>query len=414
MNKEFFINNRKKLGEYINDNSLLVLFSGQAPQKSADENYPFLPNMNFYYNTGLNREKFILVISKINGKIEEKVYIEKPNPDIEKWIGKRMRKNEVKEISGIDNIMFIDDFESHIASILIREDINNIYLDMEKRRWEGNIKEASIFASKIRDKYPFIDIKNIYHKISDMRTIKTKEEVESIKEAINITNEGIKSLMKNAKAGIFEYQLESYFDFTIKTNGAKDFAFKTIAASGKNATVLHYEDNNSNIKDGDLILFDLGAKYNHYSADISRTFPVNGTFTPRQKEVYEAVLKAEVDTINKVKPGMTLKELNDFTKGILIEEAKKLGLIENDDEITKYYYHSVSHYMGLDTHDVGSYSKKLEPGMVITVEPGLYIEEEGIGIRIEDDVLITEDGCENLSKDIIKTVEEIEEFMKNR
>ncbi|MBS4537118.1 aminopeptidase P family protein [Clostridium sp. D2Q-11] len=414
MNKDFFINNRKKLVEDIRDNSLLVLFAGEAPRKSADENYKYIPNMNYYYMTGLNREKFILIISKIKGKIEEKVYIEKPNPDIEKWIGKKMRKDKVSEVSGINNIMFLEDFESHMASTFIREEIDNIYLDLEKRKWEGDISQSLILANKLRDNYPYINIENIYHKISDMRMIKSDEEIKNIRKAIDLTKKGIEGLMKNAKPDLYEYQLEAYFDFIIKQNGAKDFAFKTIAASGDNATVLHYEENDSTIKDKDLILFDLGAKHNYYSSDISRTFPISGTFSSRQKEVYEAVLKAEVDTINKVKPGMTLRELNDFTKGILIEEAKKLGLIDKDEEIIKYYYHSVSHYMGLDTHDVGSYHKKLEPGMVITVEPGLYIEEEGIGIRIEDDVLITEDGCENLSKDIIKTVEDIEKFMKNR
>ncbi|MBS4534662.1 aminopeptidase P family protein [Clostridium sp. D2Q-14] len=414
MNKDFFVTNRKKVGGYIDNDSLLILFSGQAPQKSADENYNYVPNMNFYYMTGLNREKFILIISKYKGKVEEKIFIEKPNTDIEKWIGKRMRKEEVKELSGIGNVMYIDDFESYITSILMSKEIDNIYLDLEKRRWEGDVKESLLLASKFKNKYPFLNIENIYHKISDMRTIKSEEEIKNIKNAINITKIGIENLMKNAKSGMFEYQLEAYFDFAIKTNGAKDYAFKTIAASGNNATVLHYEENNSKIKENDLILFDLGAKYNYYSSDISRTFPVNGIFTSRQREVYEAVLKAEIETINKAKPGMTQKELNEFTKRILIEEAKKLGIIEKDEEIIKYYYHGVSHYMGLDTHDVGSYNKELEVGMVITIEPGLYIEDEGIGIRIEDNILITENGCENLSKDIIKTVEDIEEFMKNR
>lgn len=413
MNTDFLKENRKKVGEYIEDNSIMVLFSGEAPQKSADENYIYTVNRNFYYLTGLSRQKFILTINKINGEFEESLYIERPNPKIEKWIGKRMRKEEAREISGIKNVKYIDEFEDAIVSLLIHKELDNIYLDLERRKWENYNTRSFSFAKDINEKYPYLNIKNIYNKICDLRTIKSDDEIQKIKKAIDITNEGIKSLMNNAKSKIYEYQLEAHFDFALKSRGVRDFAFKTIAASGKNATVLHYEENNSKIQDGDLILFDLGAKYKHYSSDISRTFPVNGKFNDRQKEVYNSVLKAEVDTIKKIKPGMTFKELNEYTKSILINEAKKLNIIDKDEEISKYYYHSVSHYMGLDTHDVGSYDKKLEPGMVITVEPGLYIEEEGIGIRIEDDVLITEEGCKNLSKDIIKTVDEIENFMKN-
>ncbi|WP_130806590.1 aminopeptidase P family protein [Senegalia massiliensis] len=414
MEKSFFIQNRKKLVENLENNSLVILFSGNPPHKSADEDYEFLPNMNFYYNTGLKREKFILVVLKTNDKIVERIYIEKPNPQLEKWVGKKLRKDEVKSISGIEKVIYLEEFKSNLNSILNTKNIENVYLDLEKSNWDDDFKKSHLFARDLNEKYPQINIKNIYNKISDMRIIKSEEEIKNIKKAISITKEGIESLMKNSKPGLYEYQLEAFFDFSIKYNGAKDYAFKTIAASGKNATILHYEENDQILKESDLILFDLGSKWNYYSSDISRTFPINGKFSKRQREVYEAVLEAEIKTIEKVKPGITLKELNDYTKSILIEKAKKLNILKNDDEITKYYFHGVSHHMGLDTHDVGDRERKLEKGMVITVEPGLYIEDENIGIRIEDDVLVTEDGCINLSKDIIKTVDEIEEFMINR
>ena len=219
-------------------------------------------------------------------------------------------------------------------------------------------------------------------------------------------------MAKNIKPGMREYEVESYFDFEIKRNGASNHAFSTICASGKNATVLHYEDNNQICNNGDLILFDLGAEYNYYCSDISRTIPINGKFTNRQKEIYQIVLNTLKKVQESAKPGLTLRDLNDIAKSELAKGCIKIGLIKNEDEISKYYFHSVSHSLGLDTHDVWVLDSKLENGCVITNEPGLYIEEEGIGIRLENDLLITDNGCENLSIDIPIEIEEIESLMK--
>ncbi|MGF7056396.1 aminopeptidase P family protein [Brassicibacter mesophilus] len=411
MKKDFFKNNRKKLTDSIGDNSLLVLFSGSAPQKSADEVYEFVVNKNFYYMTGTERENFALLIYKNNGETKETLFIEKVTPLEEKWTGKRMTQEEAREISGIENIEAISNFKNFFNSLMLRGEYSKIYLDLEKRGWDSISTPALKFANDVAERYPYLRIKNIYHKIAKLRMVKTKEEIEMIKNAISITNKGIKSLMRNARPGMLEYQLEAYFDFEIKTLGSKRFAFKTIAASGENATVLHYDKNNCEIKENELILFDLGAQYKNYCADISRTFPINGKFTDRQKQIYEIVLKAELETIKAVKPGLPFRELNNVTKKVLAEECKKIGLIKEDSEISKYYYHGVSHYLGLDTHDVGDYDVCLQPGMVLTVEPGLYIEEEKIGIRIEDNVVVTENGCDNLSSNIIKNIEDIEAFM---
>ena len=222
--------------------------------------------------------------------------------------------------------------------------------------------------------------------------------------------------MKNSKEGIKEYELEAYFDFVCKKNGVKDLAFKTIAAAGKNATVLHYVNNDSQLKHGDLILFDLGAQYKYYNADISRTFPVSGKFTERQKEVYNAVLRVNERVIKEMKPGISFLELNKKAKEWIAEECISLGIIKNKEEVSRYYYHSIGHSLGMDTHDIELENRNVifQPGMIYTVEPGIYIEEEGIGIRIEDDVLITEEGNEVLTKKMIKTVDEIEEFMNNK
>ena len=257
-------------------------------------------------------------------------------------------------------------------------------------------------------------VKNLSNKIAPLRMIKSEEEIAEMKKAIEITIEGVKSLMKNSKAGMKEYQLEAYFDFECKTKGVKDYAFGTIAAAGKNATILHYAENNSELKDGDLILFDLGAQWNLYNADITRTFPVNGNFSDRQKEVYEAVLSVNKAVIEKIKPGVNYKELNAWATDLIADECIKLGIIKEKDEVRKYYWHSIGHSLGLDTHDVEPHGRNFTfaEGMVFTVEPGIYIGEENIGIRIEDDILVTNDGCEVLTKDMIKDVSEIEEFMK--
>ena len=411
MNKEFFIKNRNNLLESIKDNSILILFAGQAPQKSADEAYNFTPNRNFYYLTGMNREQIILMITKINGKVNQTLFIEKADLVLEKWIGKRITIEEAKEASGIEGIQFLEDFESSVNRLMHTYDIHHLYLDLEKRGWGSIPTTANIFAKNTSEKYPQLKVKNIYHHICSLRLIKTDEEVAEIKKAINITNEGIKSLMNNAKPGMMEYEIEANFDYVLKSSGVTDYAFHTIAASGVNATVLHYNENNSRTQDEDLILFDLGAQWNYYNADITRTFPLNGRFTERQKEIYNIVLKAMEDTRAVIKPGVPFIKLNEATRASLAESLKKIGLIKEDSELSKYYFHGVSHYLGLDTHDVGSRDLELKPGMVLTIEPGLYIEEEKIGIRIEDDIVVTEDGYENLAKDIIKTAEDIEKFM---
>jgi len=411
MNKDFYVNTRKKIMDNVQDNSLFILFSGKAPHRSADADYDFIVNKNFFYMVGIEREKFILLIEKRNNELKETLFIDKVSPIEEKWTGFRMKEDEARSISGIENIKAVKDFNTYINTVLFNGDFLNIYLDLERQAWDADETISFKFAKDITDRYPHINIYNSYNIIAKSRMIKEKEEIEMIRKAIEITNQGIRKMMENSKPGMMEYQLEAYFDFEIKTLGAKRHAFKTIAASGKNGIVLHYGENNCEMKDGDLILFDLGAEYNNYCADISRTFPVNGKFTERQKEIYNIVLKSQLETIKAVEPGIPYKELNNVTRRVLIEECKKIGLIKEDEEISKYYYHGVSHYLGLDTHDVGDRNVNLQPGMVLTIEPGLYIEEEGIGIRIEDNVVVTEDGCEVLSKDIIKTVEEIEALM---
>ena len=406
-----FKNNRNKLAEKLEDNSILVMFAGEAKYKSADERYDFTPNRNFYYLTGIDEEKDILLIKKENGEVSETLFIREIDEIMAKWVGATFTKEEASEKSGIENIMYLDSFLGSLNTLLCSEEIENIYLDLERRDFDEAQREGGIFAKKIAKRYPQVAIKNAYNIVSELRLRKSKEEIDEMRKAAKITKGGVELLMNSSKPGMMEYQLEAYFDFYLKQNGVKDFAFKTIAASGKNASILHYNENDSEMKDGDLILFELGAQWNYYNADVSRTFPVNGKFTDRQKELYQAVLDVNMAMIDMMKPGVSMREVNDAANDMIAEKCLALGLTEKKEDFRKYYFHSIGHSLGLDTHDVGKRFGVLEEGMVWTIEPGLYIPEENIGIRIEDDVLITADGHEVLTKDIIKSIDDIEKFM---
>jgi Xaa-Pro aminopeptidase len=415
MKQEFFVHNREKLAEKLEGESLTVLFAGEAPPRSADEAYDFVPNRNFYYLTGVERPNIILMMKKSAGKIEETLFIEENDPVMAKWVGEKMSEEEAKEVSGIEQIAYLDRFTAEVHRALQGEGMERVYLNLELMSWNAPLTVAHHFAKELREKYPHISIGNVYGMICNLRLIKTPEEVDKIRKAIDITVEGVENIMKHAEPGMMEYELEAYFDFTLHRHGVREHAFPTIAGAGKNGTILHYGENKAKAEDGDLVLFDLGAAYEYYSADITRTFPVNGKFTDRQKLFYNIVLRALKETMEMIRPGIEFAELNKHTKKVLAEECKKIGLIEDDEEIKDYYFHGVSHSLGLDTHDVGNYRNAvLEPGMVLTVEPGLYVEEENIGIRIEDDILVTENGYKNLSEHMIREVEEIEALMADR
>lgn len=410
MNKEFYINNRKRVLDRMKDNSILILFAGNSPKKTADERYAFTPNRNFYYLTGIDEEDHIIVLVKNNEIESEHLFIKEIDDIREKWEGKTIRKNEAIELTGIEDVKYISGFNSFIEKFISNKEEVNLYLDLEKENTSYD------YLKLIKDKYYNVKVLNAHKIVGELRLIKSNEEVDRIRKAIEITIKGVNTLMDNSKVALKEYELEACFDLVCKQNGTKDFAFKTIAAAGKNATILHYVNNDSEIKDGDLILFDLGAQYKYYNADISRTFPVNGKFTERQKEVYNAVLRVNEKVIESMKPGINYLEINALAKDLISEECIGLGLITNKDEVGKYYYHSVGHSLGMDTHDIEKEGRNvvLQEGMIYTVEPGIYIEEESIGIRIEDDVLITKDGNEVLTKDMIKTVEDIEKYMSKQ
>ena len=285
-----------------------------------------------------------------------------------------------------------------------------LYVDLHTQEYNQATTETK-FAQQVKSYFPHAHVANVYPYIAQLRLVKDDEEIETLKRSIETTRLGIESMMKHAEPKMMEYELEAYFDFELKRHNA-DHSFPSIIAGGKNATILHYGENNTRIKDRSLVLCDLGAAHDHMCADITRTFPINGKFTKRQAEIYDIVLRGNKMIIDAIKPGMTLAQLNRMLVKFYQKELKEVGLLSHGKTVSDYYWHGVSHMLGLDTHDVSLADYQLQEGNVFTVEPGLYIEEENIGIRIEDNVLVTSDGCINLSADIIKEIADIEAFMQ--
>ena len=329
MKNTLFNTNRKNLWGSLEENSITLIFAGEAPYKSADEKYAFTPNRNFYYLTGVDKDKMLLMIVKIKGKTEETLFVEKNDPVLARWVGEKMSKAEAKEISGIQNIEFVENFKDLFNAILEKTKIENLYLDLERQEFDISMSTSQRFAKVVTKRYPYLKVQNIYHEIASLRLIKSEEEIKLIRKAIDITDMGIKQLMRNSKVGIKEYQLEAYFDFSLKSDGVTDYAFHTIAACGKNATILHYVKNDSELQDGKLVLFDLGAQYKYYNADISRTFPVNGKYTERQKQVYNVVLKAQEAVIAIAKPGILFSVLNETAKEVLARSEEHTSELQS-------------------------------------------------------------------------------------
>ncbi|NCA97519.1 MAG: M24 family metallopeptidase, partial [Bacteroidia bacterium] len=336
----------------------------------------------------------------------------------EKWTGVRLTIEQARDFSGINNILFTNSFDAKLSGALSEDgsfgSFSAIYLDLEK---ELKIKESFTTAelkTELQAKHQGLEVKDIYPLFILMRMIKSPAEIELMREAIKTTNFGIKNVLLALRPGLYEYNLRNTFEYAIREDNDASLAFETIAASGKNAVILHYPNPKDQLNSGELVLLDLGARRGYYNADISRTFPISGKFLPKQRAIYEIVLGCNKAVINFIRPGLTLGELQKFTIDYLSAECVLKGFIKTKEDISTVYYHGVSHHLGLDTHDIAIHDRPLEPGMVITVEPGLYFKELKIGIRVEDDVLITETGCENLSKDIIKEVHDIEKMLSTR
>ena len=413
---------RRKVFDQMKDNSIAIFFSGVSKVASEDEMMPFIVNNNFFYLTNIKQEHSALLLIKSIGERKAYLFIDPYSELKEKWTGKRLTTDKAMILSDIKNIYTTDNFETMLSLALADEknqygDIDCIYLDQTSP--EQKIKDDFFMKDlfmKLKIDYPNKEIVDSYPILRDLRMVKSSAEVDDLVKAIEKTNKGIIHLVNKLTPGIKEYELADQFEMYGRSLDRSSLAFSTIVASGKNATCLHYpyEQQNDALKEEDLVLFDLGYNHDGYSADISRTFPVNGKFTGNQRAIYEAVLACNKAVIAMAKPGLTIKDLQDFTVEFLRKECIKLRLMDANDDIRNYYYHNVSHHLGLDTHDISLREKPLEKGNVITVEPGLYFAKYGIGVRIEDDVLITLDGSVCLSKSIAKEVYEIESLMRNR
>lgn len=401
MDKKILEMRRNKLNGQLQNKDLVIIYGATAPS------YPryFLQDNNFLYFTELHTPDAVVIFYKQNNKLSSKLFIERGIPELVVWEGAKLSLEEARDISGIQSVHYLDQMEWHLSNHLSSS--KNVYMNIKLNSLNSQPKKQHALSKEIKQTYPYINLFDITDLMSPLRSVKDKVEIARLKTAIDHTREGILAIMQQAEAGMMEYELEALLQYEIMRRGNRHMGFKSIIASGKNAATLHYSDNNSRIGNQDLILLDVGGAYQNYSADISRTFPVAGKFTPRQAEVYSEVLKINQLIIKEVKPGVSLVKLNEKTVELITEALFRLKLIKDKADYRKYYMHSVSHHLGMDTHDLGSRTSVLEKGNIITVEPGIYIPEEKIGVRIEDDILVTEKGYENLSHHIPKEIDEL-------
>lgn len=410
-------NRRSNMFNKMANKSVAILFAGTPKICSEDEFMDFTVNKNFYYFTNIKQEESVLVLAKGFGGNKTYLFVQEYSELKEKWTGKRLTNEQAGQIAGINNVYSLNALENTL-NLLFQKDgmmgtIETVYIDLQKEAKIGEDLDTVKYAEQIKAKYN-VEVKDAYPLVRDLRMIKSSYEIENMVKAINLTNNGLALIIRNLKPGMKEYELADCFEFYGRQNGRHGLAFNTIVAAGKNATCLHYPSQNDTIKDGDTVLFDLGYNNELYCADISRTYPVNGQFNTLQAAVYTAVLNCNKAVIDHVRAGMTIKELQEFATEFLRKECIRLNLMQEDEDIRKYYYHGVSHFLGLDTHDIGLRERPLEDGNVITVEPGLYFEKYGIGVRIEDDVLIRNGVGENLSIGIKKEIADIEKLFKTR
>ena len=412
MTAEFYANNRKNLLDKLEEGSMVLLYSGKAPVKSNDQDMcPFPVNRNFFYLTGIDRQNVWLAMVKGASRHLELLFIDEPNEEIIKWNGKMLTREEASEQSGIktSDVRYTQDMDRYISSWLANW-AKEVCFAMNRRSLHAAPTREEEYARMLREKYPALPVRNIFKTMSSLRAIKTQEEVQCIRRAGDVTIEALKQMLKTARPGEYEYQWAADFEHYVSRSGLR-LGFETIAAAGENAVMLHYSDNNCEAKAGDLLLVDLGAEYQNYSADISRTFPISGKFTERQKELFNIVREAMELAKEKMRPGVSTREADKAVNEFYKKALRTAKLITDDSEVSKYLYHGVSHSLGLDTHDPCDRSE-YEPGMVITCEPGLYVAAEGIGIRLENDILVTEGAAEDLVGSRLLDPAEIESLME--
>lgn len=414
MDKMFHTTNRRKLAAHMQENELMLFFSGESVRKTADEHFPFFANRNFLYLTGIKQEQSTLLLQKKGDLVSECLFVTKPDAEREVWTGRRLTEAEITALSGVEQIDDSTNLSRAVEQRLSFQNITTLWLCFDALTPERSFDIEREFAKQIRDRHPHIVIKNSYPLLAAMRKIKTPEELDAIRKAMQITEAGIRRLMQVAKPGLMEYTLEAEFNAELARHGQRRTAFPSIIAGGERIFYLHYTTPTSMIAEGELILSDVGAAYDDYCTDISRVFPANGRFSERQAQLYQIAYAANQAVMAEVRPGVAFTALNPICRSVAFEGLKAVGLLDDFADIGKYVWHGAVHHVGLDTHDVGGYDDPLAENMVFTVDAGIYVREWGIGLRIEDNVRVTADGCENLSATIPVKIEEIESLMADR
>jgi Xaa-Pro aminopeptidase len=425
LNNQIFINNRKRFVQKLKPNSIAIFNSNDEWPSNGDALHSFKQNSNLFWLTGIEQEDSMLILypDNVDKNYREVLVLVRPNELKEKWDGKRLRVHEAQAISGCQIIVWLDSIDAllqvwmHLAE--------NVYLDTNE-----NDRKASLirtrdyrFIDEMKARYPLHQYYRAAPILKNLRAIKTKEEIAVTQEAIDITDRTFRHLLGFIKPGVMEYEIEAEIIHQFLRQRATGQAYGSIIASGDNARILHYVNNNQPCNDGDLILMDFGASYGGYNADLTRTVPVNGKFSPRQKEVYNACLHLHNYAKSILKVGISIVDYTEKVGDEATKQFLKIGLIskadiKNEDKnnraYRKYLYHGISHHLGIDVHDLGTRTEPIQAGMLFTVEPGIYIEEEKMGVRIENNLWITKNGHIDLMKNIPITVDEIERIMKKK
>lgn len=413
MKAEFHMANRRRLYAEMADGSAAVFFSGHAPRQSADAYYTFFTNRNFLYLTGIRFAGLVLLAVKVGGAVQETIYILPPDLLKERWTGRRPKADEVLAQSGISDIRFVESFEADLHKVLNSVSVTRLYLDLYRHTPDEAPDEAHALAHRVQAGYPFVQVENILPALKRLRTLKAPCEIDAMRRAMTITREGILRMMRASRPGMYEYEYKAEFDYALTQAGVLAPAFHSIISAGENNFCIHYDSYMGQAQDGDMILNDVGAQWDGECNDVSRGWPCNGKFTKEQRALYECALNTSNYMFSIIKPGMLMDDVDKTARRYCYEQLKKLGLLSSYDEIGKYMWHGGAHHVGYDVHDVvDALGKPIAPNMVFCVDIGIYVEDWGIGFRVEDNCLVTPSGCENLSVSVPRTIEDIEEVMR--
>lgn len=423
--QKLYVQNRERFVKRMKPNSIAIFPGNPVIPTNGDAIYTYRVNSDVVWLSGVVQEKSMVILYPDNPdkNAREVLVLLRPNEHLEKWEGHKLRKEEATEISGIKNIQWLDSIDAALQVMMHHAD--NVYLNTnENDRLDPSLMRPELlFVHDFIKRYPVHRYERAAPIMKELRAIKTKEEVEVVKQAVAITDKAFRRVMQFIEPGVMEYEIEAEITHEFLRNRSARHAYDCIIASGDRARVLHYVENNQECKDGELILMDFGAEYGNYAADLTRTIPVNGKFTKRQKDVYNAVLHVHNVAKKLLKPGISVVDYTDKVNQETEAQLVKLGLLTKNDiknqdpanpAYRKYFYHGVSHHLGIDVHDLGTRVLPVKEGMLFTVEPGIYIEEEQMGIRIENNIWLTKTGHIDLFKDIPITVEEIEAAMKRK